>query len=268
MLALLAALILYNTPAILAPVASWANPISGARAYELEPPVAFISDLHVGGGFIPELKQALKEVSPKAVVVVGDLVDEASYFHGKLNSSLEALLREARLEGYEVYWVTSMFHDPEVKPGTYGKLHVVGRTGIFRVGEVTIVAHHGETACKLGPLALGASYALGKLGLKLPLEKLWRKLCRIPESWWVIFGHSHLAEIDQKWRVANTGSWRKLPKVIPHSERTMIIADGSSLKLAIFNPPQPQQSNTAATNIEDTKHNKPQLQPHPTEPTS
>ncbi|RLG55867.1 MAG: hypothetical protein DRN99_01385 [Thermoproteota archaeon] len=239
-LALLAGLLAYNTPALLAPAASWANPLRGAEAYELKPPVALVSDLHVGGDFIPELKQALEEIKPSAVIVVGDLVDEESYFYGKLNCSLEALLSEAGLRGYEVYWVTSMLHDPEMQPGSYGKLHVVGRTGIFKVGSTVIVAHHGETACKVGPLALAISYTLGKLGLELPLEKLWRKLCKVPDSWWVIFGHSHLAGIDPSWRVANTGSWRKLPRIIPHSEKTAIMVDDSGVKLVAFSPEAPR----------------------------
>ncbi len=230
----LLALAFYNTPVLLAPLASWANPLREEEVYELKPPVAFISDLHVGGGFISELRLALSHVSPKTVVVVGDLLDDRRYFYTALNSSLDKLLIEAGLESYEVYWVTSMIHDPDVKPGTYGELHVVGHTAVFRIGDVVAVAHHGETACRLGPLALAASYVLGKLGVELPLEKLWRKLCKVPESWWVIFGHSHLAGIDYKWKVANTGSWRRIPRIIPHSERTAVIVDAHSIRLVTF----------------------------------
>jgi predicted phosphodiesterase len=50
---------------------------------------------------------------------------------------------------------------------------------------------------------------------KLSLERAWKKLARIDEDTWVLFGHTHVPGVDPISRVANSGGWQRVPFVKP-----------------------------------------------------
>ena len=87
----------------------------------------------------------------------------------------------------------------------------LGEYGKFLVdGKQHIVAFHGGQLHE-GIIGGGIAWLAKKVGQEVPLEKLGKKRFDIPADTWVVNGHSHVPGIDQKAKVANTGSFVVAP---------------------------------------------------------
>ncbi|MEX0569579.1 MAG: hypothetical protein Q6363_010580, partial [Candidatus Njordarchaeota archaeon] len=49
-----------------------------------------------------------------------------------------------------------------------------------------------------------------------------RKNLKIPEDNWLICGHTHLCDIDEKSKIANTGAWKKKATIKPSKTAILI----------------------------------------------
>lgn len=110
-------------------------------------------------------------------------------------------------------------HDPDIKEKTLNFIPL-GKIAEFDIDGTKIIATHGDDLSD-GILA----YIISRV-LKRPiLEKMWKKFARINRDTWVIFGHSHVAKIDEKHRVASCGGFKKLP-FVREEPYGILVSDG------------------------------------------
>lgn len=206
-----------------------------------------VSDVHCRLGScraksVAEL--AVKEGSP--LVILGDLFDD---FHWRVSASeLERALRALfkGVAGLEIYYVTSgSSHDPILERDLHLKLgglvvRAYPRALVARIGSLYTFLTHGDMALRNGAHAFMVNAAAQICGKNLYLEKVLKRKLRLPDSWWLIMGHTHIPGIDHAARVANTGSWKRAWRAVtPYwrpSSDTYVLVEGKSVKLFSMNP--------------------------------
>ncbi len=189
---------------------------------ELSGKTLFISDLHLSAQ--PALgKQFNLDFSDiQNVVIVGDFFDQPEDFESFGNSEeerLKTVLEEIVPQGFsgKIFFISSPHsHDPHLKEisrlelGDYEFIYL-GEYGKFRIdGKHEVIAFHGGQLHQ-GIIGGGITWISEKFGFSLPLEKLGKHRFGIEKDTWLISGHSQVPGIDQKAKVANTGSFVGAP---------------------------------------------------------
>jgi predicted phosphodiesterase len=201
-----------------------------------------VSDVHCNPGNC-RAKEVAKLAAREgaSLVVLGDLFDD---FHWRVSESeLERALRAVfrGVAGLEVHYVTSgSSHDPILERDAHFKLeglavHVYPRALVARIGPLRAFLTHGDMALRNGAHAFLVNAIALTFGERLYLEKALKRKLHLPDSWWLIMGHTHIPGIDYEARVANTGSWKAawwagLPYWRPPSN-TYILAEGRDPEL-------------------------------------
>lgn len=198
------------------------NPINDMKHIRLVGKILFISDLHLRDGrgfeFADVLRAYVESNQISNLVVVGDLFDSRDDSKKILGNhqSFAAVLNLLGLDGLgiNVFWVTgSPAHDPtdvEHDHGVNEGIVVLGRCGLFSYGHLRILAYHGHDISAMG--AIG--HAWSRFIANLSLERLWKRLAKVDNSPWVIFGHTHVPGLDTQYRVANCGGWMRVPVLV------------------------------------------------------
>jgi len=210
----------------------------------IEGSAVMASDLHCKPGRCraPLLAKLAEALGAEALIVLGDLFDDMHRPVGleELRRALKWAFRGA--SGLEVYYVASgSSHDPIIPSDLHFevsglRVHAYPRPLVARVGGLTAFLTHGDIALRNGAHAFLVNVAAAARGVELYLEKRLRRRLRLPPTWWLIMGHTHLPGVDREARVANTGSWRelwvaKMPYWRPPSN-TFILAERGELRLA------------------------------------
>jgi len=210
----------------------------------IEGAAVMASDLHCRPGRCraPLLARLARILGAESLIVLGDLFDDMHRLVSpeELRRALKCAFGDTG--GLEVYYVTSgSSHDPILPRDLHfeaGGLRVHAYPGplVARVDGVWAFLTHGDIALRNGAHAFLVNVAAAARGVRLYLEKRLRRALRLPPSWWLIMGHTHIPGMDRSARVANTGSWRELwvaglPYWRPPSN-TFILVEGGELRLA------------------------------------
>jgi len=234
-------LILFNFRFLLYPVLPASNPMKDAKHLRLEGPVAlFISDLHLVANRPFEYSDALRRVlmdrQVSNLIVVGDLFDSPA--DGKMITGDTRLpivdilgMRNLPIKGFFIEG--SPPHDPsstDMAALNIAPLVQLGRCAVFECNKVTVIAYHGHDLSRKGAIGHGWNRFISGLSL----ESAWKKVAGVPESDWVIFGHTHIPGIDAKHRVANCGGWQSIPPLV-RPARTGLLFSTETDSLEIIN---------------------------------
>lgn len=181
----------------------------------IDEPALLVSDIHCGCGSCKVRNIAyLAAREGASLIVLGDLFDK---LHTNLNKlTLERALSTAfkQVKGIDVYYVISRSsHDPLLDDEMFFDLgrvrvHVYPSALVAQISGLRAFLTHGDLAMRNGAHAFIVNATAMLFGTKLYLEKRLREKLRLPQSWWLIMGHTHIPGIDHEAKVANTGSWR------------------------------------------------------------
>lgn len=191
------------------------------HGYErVESPSAMLaSDLHCSGG-CGELNVVLMlaaDLGIRDVFILGDLWDNMHF--GTSTPELRrafSVIVSPRLRGLDMriwYVASGSSHDPIVGETCYFSLDGVSvavfpRPIFARIGRLDTFLTHGDIAVPNGAVAYAINRVGMALGRRLLLESYLKRRLRLPRDTWLIMGHTHIAGVDYRRRVANTGSWR------------------------------------------------------------
>lgn len=181
-------------------------------------PALLVSDIHAefGDSEIALVTRLAAEVGANSLVVLGDLFDDMHYAvtMDELGRALRAIFREKTLSELKVYYVTSLSsHDPilgeelRICLGS-ARVHLYPGALIAQIGRKVAFLTHGDVIMRNGAHAFAVNLLAEMFGKTLYLEKKLRKALRLPDSWWLFMGHTHLPGLDPAFKVGNTGSWR------------------------------------------------------------
>ena len=211
------------------------NPLSGKRQLTLTGNVLFISDLHLKAGrpfeFARDLRSFVDARHASNLVVVGDLFNSPADGEEILsNSSTATISKILGLDNFvKVFWVAGSSDRDPVQKETIdrygGSLNWLGRCALIRLGDSKILAYHGDDLSSMG--AIG--HAWDRFISKLSLERLWKQFANVPETDWVIFGHTHIGALDVKNRVANCGGWVTVPYLVRPNGTGVFFSQENSL---------------------------------------
>ncbi len=212
---------LVNFRFLLYPVIPSLNPITKAKQLALTGNTLFISDLHIRARrsfeFASDLRSFIEQNHVSNLVIVGDLFQSPKDARKILGDSpITATMKILGLDGLfaRVFWVTgSRGHDPPnigLSQVGDGDLNVLGQSASLKCGHLDIIAYHGHDLSIIG--AVG--HAWDRFIAKLSLERVWRRLAKVNETVWVVFGHTHIPGLDDKQRVANCGGWQRVPLLV------------------------------------------------------
>jgi predicted phosphodiesterase len=194
--------------------------LDNTEIIELSGKTLFLSDMHITAE--PSLDQQfnLDFSYVTNVVIVGDFLDSVWDFESfgdteeeRFRVILKSIVPE-RFTG-AMYYIHALTHDPQALSSTHitfpnFDFYHIGRYGNFLIDGVPVVAYHGDQLHG-GFVGGGVSWLAEKFGHSLLLERLGRTRFKIPKGTWIINGHSHVPGINQKEKVANTGSFVGAP---------------------------------------------------------
>jgi predicted phosphodiesterase len=231
--------IIVNFRLLMYPFIPSLNPAAHAKQLSLKGNILFISDLHLKSNkpfyYARELRNFIETNDVSNLVINGDFFDSPKDAQGILgiSHSPRNALRVLGLEGLHLgtYWVTgSPHHDPSNLPRNLTETESIiplGKYALIDCGRLKVMAYHGHDLSHKG--AFG--HAWNRFVSNLTLEKLWRRLARVDESVWIIFGHTHIPGVDSISRVANSGSWQRKPFVLPSRTGILISQHEDAPKL-------------------------------------
>jgi predicted phosphodiesterase len=204
-----------NFPFLLYPFVPNLNPMTRATRLSLIGDTLFISDLHLKAGrqfgHSQNLHNFLRERHVPNLIVVGDLFNSPKDAKQMLSggaSSLANILGVNDLPVKAFFVEGSPSHDPrrEERDALDGILNPIGQCAILSFNHFRVVAYHGHDMSRKGAIGHGWDRFISSLSL----ERAWKRVARISDSDWVIFGHTHIPGIDAKHRVANCGGWQEI----------------------------------------------------------
>jgi len=230
LLALLLALeVIYLMPCILFPFLECFNPAKKALKVKAKEPLLIIADLHlirVEGDVLSKVRSFIVKNHVKTLVIAGDLFHRPPPFvlreKGKLDKLVTVLDWLTPNYKLTVYF-TPGNHDPH-----YGQHRLqLDNLTIFIYREIyietkslKILVIHGDQMVRTGML----HHLINRITGTLLVEKLAKKLMGLGEDTWLVMGHSHIAGIDFKGRVANPGS-------LCNNPLTAILVENKTLRL-------------------------------------
>jgi UDP-2,3-diacylglucosamine pyrophosphatase LpxH len=237
----LAALV-YNFHFLLYPLFPRLNPMRNARRVNLSGPTVFISDLHLKAGrpfqHSEAIGRVLKERHVSNLIVVGDLFDSPGDVHMLASRSAESTI--AGILGVGDLSVNAYFvegsppHDFSLKGSAdlnIAPLVALGQCAFLEFDRMNVIAYHGHDMSLKGAIGHGWDRFISKLSL----ERAWKRFAKVPDSDWVIFGHTHIPGIDAKRRVANCGGWQSIGFLVrPACTGLYLSPDSNSLEIVNF----------------------------------
>jgi len=218
------------------------NPLNNAKHLTLDGCSLFISDLHLRADrpfrYSDAIGRVLQERRISNLFVVGDLFDspeDGRVLAGEHTGSPIAGILGLRDLPLKAFFIEgSAHHDPSTKQSAalnMAPLVELGRCALLDFHQMTVVAYHGHD---LSWVAGAIGHGWDRFISKLSLERAWKKVARIPESDWVIFGHTHISGIDVKHRVANCGGWQERRLVHPARTGLLLSPENGSLEIVNF----------------------------------
>jgi len=191
------------------------NPMRNAKRVSLHGPSLFISDLHLRSDrpfqHSEAIRWILQERHVSNLIIVGDLFDSPN--DGRMIAGDRAGTPIARILGMQDLPVKGFLiegsprHDPSPREGAalnLAPLLPLGKCALLDFKRVTVVVYHGHDLSWKGAIGHGWDRFISELSL----ERAWKRFAGVPDSDWVIFGHTHLPGIDAQHRVANCGGWQ------------------------------------------------------------
>ncbi|MEQ9715461.1 MAG: metallophosphoesterase family protein [Candidatus Asgardarchaeum sp.] len=187
--------------------------------------ILIISDLHIKykKQRQPNLDKLLKIIREKEIdtlIIAGDFLDN----HLKIslnqlkNIVIEGLSKIGvdKFANLRVFYVMSLSsHDPiindtliEFEHDDSLKVTIVRGALKITIGNCNFLVLHGDYAARNGAVARFINLLMLKLRKQqLYIEKLLKRKLQLSKNEWLIMGHTHIAGIDYKYKVANCGSW-------------------------------------------------------------
>ncbi len=201
----------------------------------------FVSDLHLKDPReVPkEFISVLNETKPTTLVVVGDLFHSPSVATSSddLRRFVEGLSESAdpqkRLKKMLV--TMSENHDPRLTErvltlGSDGREVLLTHDPLLvEVSDMQVLAIHGDYFCNDGLVAATLELALSFIGVRAAEERFLRSKISTDASEWVVMGHTHVALVDEKHRVANCGSFHS--HFLRSASDTAVLAEGGRISL-------------------------------------
>ncbi|MGQ4833576.1 MAG: hypothetical protein ACP6IS_06760 [Candidatus Asgardarchaeia archaeon] len=193
------------------------------KSFEINgsPKILFFSDTHLNSHKknLEPLARFLLTQKPEYVIIAGDLLDNRK----RMNlDEFSILLKDAltrigvfQLSDIEIFYVTSLSsHDPIINRAYLSitidklKVHVIQGALLFKTSSYQFFVLHGDYFSRNGAIAGLINVIMKKaFGKSLWSECFLKKKLNLPINTWLIMGHTHSPGIDNKCKVANTGSW-------------------------------------------------------------
>jgi len=237
-----ALLMLLNFRFLLYPFMPSLNPVTSAKHASLDGVSLFISDLHLRADhqfqYGDAIRHLLQERGASNLIVVGDLFDspeDGRQIVGNNTGSPIADILGVRDMPIKAFFVEgSPGHDFWSKESCALNLTALvrlGRCAYLDFKQMTVIAYHGHDLSWKGMIGHGWDRFISPLSL----ERVWKKLARVPDSDWVIFGHTHLPGIDRKHRIANCGGWQTVRLLVrPACTGILLSPEKGSLEVVNF----------------------------------
>jgi len=232
----------FNFRFLLYPLFPSLNPLTNAKHVSLEGPTLFISDLHLRAdrpfSFTDAIRGVLHERHVSNLIVNGDLFDspaDARVIAGdRAGSPIADLLGMRDLPIKAFFIEGSPPHDPSAKQNAalnLTPLVQLERCAILDFKHASVIVYHGHDLSRKGAVGHGWDRFISNLSL----ERAWKKLARVPDSDWVIFGHTHIPGIDEKHRVANCGGWQPIGFLVRPARTGLLLSpEKDTLEIVSF----------------------------------
>jgi UDP-2,3-diacylglucosamine pyrophosphatase LpxH len=236
-----ALLIIINFRFLLYPLMPRLNPMTNAKHVSLDGVSLFISDLHLRADrqfqHRDAIRQLLHERHVSNLIVVGDLFDSPEdgrqIVGGSTGSPIADILGVRDMPIRAFFIEGSPGHDFSSKKSALDLTPLVqlGRCALLDFKQMRVIAYHGHDLSRKGMI----SHAWDRFISPLSVERVWRKFARVPDSDWVIFGHTHIPGIDPKHRIANCGGWQTIRLLVqPACTGLLLSPEKASLEIVNF----------------------------------
>ena len=207
--------VLYNFPWIL----KYYKPIFVEYRKQQNEKILIVSDLHMD----PEtctfqfLEDVLKQQEVTTLVIAGDFLE----FHQKIDKKKAHKLIEKCFSNFPISSVEKILitlshasHDPIIDKEmifTYNNLEIRLIPGFLKIvlEKYNVYISHGDYFCRNGAIAGVLNKVFSVFGKILISEKILKRIIKTGNNDWLISGHTHIAGIDEKAKVANPGAWHK-----------------------------------------------------------
>ena len=235
-------LMIFNFRFLLYPVIPSLNPINSAKHTSLDGVSLFISDLHLRADrqfhYRDAIRQLLQERQASNLIVVGDLFDspeDGRQIIGNNTGSPIAEILGVRDMPIKTFFIEGSpghdFRSKQRRALNLNPLVQLGRCAYLDFKQMTVIAYHGHDLSWKGMIG----HAWDRFISPLSIERAWKKLAGVPESDWVIFGHTHLPGIDREHRIANCGGWQTIPLLVrPACTGVLLSPQKASLEVVNF----------------------------------
>ena len=232
----------FNFPFLLYPFLPSLNPMRNATRVSINGPSVFISDLHLRADRPFQHSEAIRRLLEARhvsnLIVVGDLFDspeDARMITGDRSGSPVADILGVRDLPVDAFFIEgSPLHDPSSKENATLNIAPLARLGpcvLLDFNQMTVIAYHGHHLSRKGAIGHGWDRFISQLSL----ERAWKRLAGVPNSNWVIFGHTHIPGIDAKHRVANCGGWQPIGFLVrPACTGLLLSPENDSLEIVHF----------------------------------
>jgi len=215
------------------------NPLATAKQLQLEGRTLFISDLHLKADrqfpYSKSLSRVMESRQVRNLIVDGDLFDSPADAR-KILATKGLISEILGLDdlGVKVFFVQgSPPHDPPPQEDLFKGTPIVplGNCAILGFTDLRVVAYHGQDLSWKGAFGHGWDRFISSLSL----ERAWKRIARVSERDWVIFGHTHTPGIDAKSRVANCGGWKSRSFLVrPACTGIFLSPEAGSLEIVKF----------------------------------
>ena len=229
-----------NFPFLLYPITPSHNPMAKATRRSLRGATLFISDLHLradsGFGYSQSLRNFLLERRISNLIILGDMFNSPLDAKKMLSAGPSSIANILGINGLPVksFFVEgSPPHDPskEELDVLAAVLIPLGVCAILSFNHLTIIAYHGHDMSRKGAIGHGWDRFISRLSL----ERAWKHVAGVPESDWVIFGHTHIPGVDVKHKVANCGGWQSIGFLVrPACTGICLSPENGSLEVVKF----------------------------------
>jgi predicted phosphodiesterase len=171
------------------------------------------------------------------LIVVGDLFDSPEDAVNIVGDGSDSPIADILgLQGLPInaYFIQgSPPHDPSAEEGPLNLAPLIrlGPCALLDFKQMTVVVYHGHDLSWKGAIGHGWDRFISPLSL----ERAWKRLAGVPDSDWVIFGHTHIPGIDVKHRVANCGGWQPIGFLVrPACTGILLSPENGSLEIVHF----------------------------------
>ena len=235
-------LVVFNFRFLIYPLNPNLNPMTNATHTSLDGTSLFISDLHLRSDshfqHSDAIRHVLQDRRVSNLIVVGDLFDspeDALAIAGTSTGSPIADILGARDLPIKGFFIEgSPPHDPASKKNVslnLTPLLQLGRCAVLDFKQMAVIAYHGHDMSWKGMVGHGWDRFISPLSL----ERAWKRLAGVPDSDWVIFGHTHIPGIDRKHKVANCGGWQTIRFLVQPARTGLLLSpENGSLEIVSF----------------------------------